>query len=254
MRYTEFMHSLLHRAGIDLVRWPSRPDKSLMSWTLKSLMQSYGINCVFDVGANIGQFGQELRSLGYSGRIVSFEPSPASFQELTRLSARDAAWRIRQIGLADKPGTGTLHIHEASVFDSLHPALPQAELPDTMNTIPSYADSGEITVTLSTLAAEYDDSIAGISNPRILLKSDTQGHDLDVIAGAQGLSHAVVAVLVELSVQAIYSDQPYMTHVIDKLKEEGFVPVAFQPVSYSLDNLRVIEFDGLFARQDLQAS
>jgi FkbM family methyltransferase len=249
MRYSEFMHDLVRKAGVDIVRWPKRPDDTLMSWTIKSLIEAQDINCVLDVGANKGQFGKELRSLGYQGRIVSFEPSPASFEALSQLTSGDTAWQVRQIGLAAKPGTATLHIHKASVFDSLHPSLPRTELPDTIEEIPSYAGNGEVTVTLSTLAAEYGDSITGIDNPKILLKSDTQGHDLDVINGAQGLPHQVVAVLVELSVQAIYAGQPYMTHVMDRLKEEDFIPIAFQPVNYSLDKLRVVEFDGLFVRQ-----
>ena len=114
---------------------------------------------------------------------------------------------------------------------------------------PGYSDTGTSTVTLSTLADEYESAVAGIANPRVLLKSDTQGHDLNVIEGAQGLPENVVAVLVELSVQPIYEEQPYMTRVIDRLKEEGFIPIAFSPVTTSFDKLRVIEFDGVFVRK-----
>jgi FkbM family methyltransferase len=246
-------HALLRRAGVDIIRWPKRPDDFLMSWTIKSLIRTADINCVFDVGANTGQFGQLLRSLGYRDRIVSFEPSPSSFQSLSQAAARDSAWQTRPIGLAAKPGTAELHTHGASVFDSLHSSLPPAELPDVLEGIPEYADRGTVTVELSTLEAEYAGSVAGISQPRVLLKSDTQGHDLDVIAGAHGLPREVVAVLVELSVEPVYADQPYLTQVIDRLKEEDFRPIAFQPVTYALDGLRVVEFDGLFARPPLNA-
>jgi hypothetical protein len=40
-----------------------------------ALMQNRRINLVLDVGANTGQFGQYLRSLGYRGRIVSYRSS-----------------------------------------------------------------------------------------------------------------------------------------------------------------------------------
>ena len=39
-----------------------------------------------------------------------------------------------------------------------------------------------------------------------------------------------------------------MTQLMNHLQTEGFTPVTFQPNSRSSDNLRVIEFDGLFLR------
>lgn len=252
MHIPDFARPRLRRAAVDLVRWSKkRPDDLLMEWAFSSLVQDKGVNCVLDVGANKGQFGQLIRSLGYQGRIVSFEPSPASFQTLSQRAARDDSWQTRPVGLAAKPGSAELHLHGDSVFDSLHSSLPQhTELPDVIGTYAGYADTSTSTVTLSTLADEYDNAVAGISAPRVLLKSDTQGHDLDVIEGAQGLPEQIVAVLVELSVQAIYEDQPYMTRVIDKLKDEEFIPVAFGPVTANFDRLRVVEFDGVFVRLD----
>lgn len=254
MRYTGFARALLRRAGVDIIRWPKRPDEFLMSWTISSLIKTTGINCVLDVGANSGQFGRLLRSLGYTGRIVSFEPSPRAFQSLSQVASRDDAWRVHQLGLAAKPGSAELHTHASSVFDSLHSSLDGTALPDVIDGIPEYADRGTVTVNLSTLATEYAGAVEGISSPRILLKSDTQGHDLDVIAGAQGLPENVLAVLVELSVQPIYADQPSMTQVMERLREEDFIPIAFQPVTRSLDELRVVEFDGLFARRQLRTA
>ncbi len=255
MHVPNFARALLRRAGVDIIRWSKRPDDVLVQWVISSLVETQGINCVLDVGANEGQFGKLIRFLGYHGRIVSFEPSPVTFQKLNQLASRDGSWQTRQVGLAAQAGTAELHMHDDSIFDSLHSSLlRRTELPDVIDAYHGYADTSTSTVTLSTLAAEYESAVAGISNPRVLLKSDTQGHDLDVIIGAQGIPEHVVAVLVELSVQPIYEDQPYMTQVMDRLKEEDFLPIAFGPVTTWFDKLQVIEFDGVFVRQHKKAA
>ena len=112
------------------------------------------------------------------------------------------------------------------------------------------AETGTATVSLSTLEAEFPSIVAGVDSPRVLLKSDTQGHDAAVLRGAGpgGLPPSVVAVLVELAAQPIYNDQPKMTEVMDILLDDGFTPVAFQPLFQSSDGLRMVEIDGLFMR------
>jgi FkbM family methyltransferase len=46
---------------------------------------SYGINKVFDVGANVGQYAERKISLGYRGQIISFEPISSVFTELEKM-------------------------------------------------------------------------------------------------------------------------------------------------------------------------
>ena len=38
------------------------------------MLRATDVNCVIDVGANVGQFGIALRRAGYRGCIVLFEP------------------------------------------------------------------------------------------------------------------------------------------------------------------------------------
>lgn len=236
------MRNLMRRTGFDVVRWPRRPD-DVLDWALDAVLRSRDINCVIDVGANRGHFGQLVRTLGYTGRIVSFEPSPSTLPALRAVAARDAQWEVRSIGLSAAPGTAVLRLHEGPELDSVLSALP-----GVVDQIPIMAEIGTAEVTLSTLAAEYPAIVEGIDEPRVLLKSDTQGHDAEVLLGARGLPPEVVAVLVELAAQPIYAGQPRMTAIMDILLDDGFTPVAFQPLFQSSDGLRIVELDGLFMR------
>jgi len=236
---------VLHRAGIDVVRYPHRPDSGAVDWGLAEIFRSRGINCVIDVGGNRGLFAKRLRGLGYAGRIVSFEPSPTTLPIIRAAAEKDPDWTVRPVALSSAPGEATLNLHKGPELDSMLDALPSA-----LDQLDTMAPAGTATITLSTLEAEFPAAVAGIAEPRVLLKSDTQGHDAEVLRGAGdgGLADSVVAVLVELAAQPIYAGQPSMTTVMDLILSGGFDPVAFEPFFSSSDGLRMVELDALFLR------
>lgn len=166
------MRNLMHRAGFDVARWPRRPDDGVLDWALDAVLTSREINCVIDVGGNRGHFGERLRALGYRCRIVSFEPSPSTLPVIKQAAARDGRWEVRPVGLSASPGTAELRLHEGPELDSLLTAIP-----GVADQIPIMAETGTATVSLSTLAGEFPAIVAGIGSPRVLVKSDTQGHD-----------------------------------------------------------------------------
>jgi FkbM family methyltransferase len=236
---------LLHRAGIDVIRWPHRPEAGVIDWALSEVLRSRAINCVIDVGGNRGLFARRLRELGYDGRIVSFEPSPTTLPAIQAAAQHDPNWIVRPVALSSEPGQAQLRLHRMPELDSLLDALP-----GVVDQVPDMSGTGTATITLSTLADEFPAVIAGIDRPRVLLKSDTQGYDAEVIRGAgkEGLFPSVVAVLVELAAQPIYRNQPAMTSVMELIMSDGFSPVAFEPWFRSSDGLRAVELDALFMR------
>ena len=70
---------------------------------LKRVLERFSVDCVFDVGANDGQYATQLRKkVGYKGLIISFEPIPESAQiireksKMTRVGLlRSAGFRLR---------------------------------------------------------------------------------------------------------------------------------------------------------------
>jgi FkbM family methyltransferase len=102
----------LQRANLSIGREP-------MTLRLARAIDSLSIDAVLDVGANVGQFAALLRSAGFSGRIVSFEPLPEAFDALSWRASRDSYWEARQIAVGEPDGTPTIHVSRNSYSSSL---------------------------------------------------------------------------------------------------------------------------------------
>lgn len=85
----------LRRCGFDLHRYAWWQDARERR---HRLYKAKGIDLVLDVGANIGQFHDEIRRDGYGGDIISFEPLSNAIAERRR-RAEDARWQLRQLAL-----------------------------------------------------------------------------------------------------------------------------------------------------------
>lgn len=88
-------------------------------------MSYHKIDTVFDVGANIGQYGKKLRESGYKGRIISFEPLSEAFKELEKISHHDPLWETLNIGLGNYDGKAKINVSPFSVFSSIFNTLPR---------------------------------------------------------------------------------------------------------------------------------
>ncbi len=88
----------LRRVGIDLARYP----ESDPMFGVVRLLAHFGVGCVVDVGANSGGFASTIRTLGHSGRIVSFEPLSGPFELLAARAAKDPPWEARRVAAGDQ--------------------------------------------------------------------------------------------------------------------------------------------------------
>ena len=84
---------------------------------------------------------------------------------------------------------------------------------------------------------------------RVLLKTDTQGWDLEVIEGAAGCLDRVFALQVELSVRPIYEGSTDWLATLSRLRELGFRPAQLTSVGRD-DALGLLELDCLLVRED----
>jgi FkbM family methyltransferase len=231
---------LARAAGLELRRF-----HPASSWAaqLRAMLASNRVNLVFDVGANTGQFGKELRRhVGYGGRIVSFEPMRAAHRELLRAAAKDRLWEVApRAAVGAESGTVTLNLAGNSVSSSILPMLPVHA-----NAAPESRYSGTETVRmepLDSLALDYvrDDSIA-------LLKIDTQGYESQVLSGAPKTLARVVGVQLELSLIPLYSGEKLMPEMIEYMQSVDFDLWGIAPTFAEARSGRTLQVDAVFFR------
>jgi len=81
-----FLRGCVQRVGLNLSYYTP----------LARALNANGITTVFDIGANKGQFGSELRRDGYLGKIISFEPMVAAHAVLSSCARGDKLWHVHE--------------------------------------------------------------------------------------------------------------------------------------------------------------
>jgi FkbM family methyltransferase len=232
-----FVLAVLKRRGLMLVKTVEL-DYPLLTH-LRELLARLEIDTVLDVGAHYGEYASRLRGIGYEGRIVSFEPVQQNYQVLERAAASDPEWSVKRVALGAKAETRTMRVAERSDGSSFYESSGLA-----MQLEPRFATAGKEQVDVRSLA-ELWPSIAGAAE-RVLLKTDAQGADLDILRAAP--LDQVAAVQCELTLLPMYDQQEPTFHGgIVWLTERGFALTNVSPVL--VDGLRMLEADCVFVRR-----
>ena len=176
---------------------------------------------VFDVGANVGQSIHRFRSRFPRCIIHSFEPSPTTFETLSQQASKLKDVHLWNYALGSVSGQMTFLENEHSDMSSF---LPISEF-------------GWGKVTKETLVEVktidqfcYDANIEQID----ILKSDTQGFELEVFKGADRTMRANKIGLIYFEI--IFSDQyknlPSFAQIYDFLTSREFLLVSFYQFYY----------------------
>jgi len=245
-----FAKNILSEFGIHVSR--SAPEH--LDAHLRAIIRKLELNCILDVGAHHGEYGKTLREVGYEGRILSFEPVSAHFKVLADQSRDDPKWEIHPIALGDQDGQTEINLYEGTTFASLltPSEYGKESFPDKMCSI------GKERIHTRRLEGIFEDCIRGIRNPRVLLKTDCQGLDLQVIQGAGQRLAEIGAIQCEVSVNPIYAEMSNTaSRIFPALLEAGFRLTGLFPVTRDRnDGLSIIELDCVFFRppSDLRTS
>ena len=214
---------------------------------LRRFLSTFAVDCLFDVGANRGQYATMVRrDAGYRGLILSFEPNPDVFAELQKHAASDGHWHVFNMALSDFDGTASFNIRAADQFSSLKkPSGAQDAI---------FAERNKVTKTVDMQCRRLDGLLPELTAQhgfaRPFLKMDTQGHDLSVCEGAGDALGVMLGVQTELGVRPIYEGGAGYRAMIDWLEARSFVPSAFFANNKGHFPL-LVEMDGIFVNRAL---
>lgn len=237
----EAIRSAFRRLGVDVRRYSflMSPDDQF-----RAMFAHHGIDLVFDVGANAGQYSTELRSrFGYQGRIVSFEPLPAAYEKLLGAAAGDPSWEVApRAAVGSTAGSVVLHVSGNSQSSSVLSMLDAhaAAAPESRYV------RDEI-VPMTTLDIAAGDHVKDDS--RVFLKIDTQGYESEVLRGATALLSRVLGVQMEMSVTSLYDGQLLMRDLWRVLEDAGFELWMLSPVFVDRQTGRLLQVDATFFRK-----
>lgn len=243
LKFRSIIKSVLASRGFDVIPTHARHTIPLLDG-LARLFDAPGIDLVIDVGGNRGQFRDTLRyDTKYPGRIISFEPSPDDFAVLSKRAAEDPNWEVHQIALGSENATLPFHVMRDSVMSSLHTIDPDGE---------TQFRNCEVERVIEVDVRRLDDLVKelGISGDHILIKVDTQGHDMEVLLGAPATIAKSIALLAELSQLPIYEGSPDFLTSVSLIRDWGFAVAALSPVNVHQN--AVVEFDCLMVRPTVQ--
>lgn len=219
---------------------PDRLLQKYLQWRfIRKTLDNLKINCVLDVGANKGQFATSLRKVGYQGQIISFEPIAQDFTILSQTLANDSKWQGLNLALGNENGTKTFNV-----------STKQTQLSSFLALKAEGWDIQSHTVEMKQLDQLFPDLIANIPNPRVFLKMDTQGYDIEVIKGATQCIDNILGLISELSVRPAYEEMPTYLESLQLYEKMGFRLVDLGVAARDSRTHEMVEYDCVMIRPE----
>ena len=230
-----FIKKIARRFGHDIMHLPA--DPVVREWL--DLMRSNDIEVLFDVGANTGQFGKKVRSLGYTGLIISFEPLPDAYAQLQRTALDDQLWQTVRSGVGDYDGSAEINVSRNSYSSSLLSMLP----------LHVESEGNSVYVRQETIQMQKIDSVINQycrPDQNVYVKIDTQGFERQVFEGCRQSFDRIKGFQLELSLQPLYEQETLMAEMIDRLRQAGYKLKLIESGHRHYDTGELLQLEGYF--------
>jgi FkbM family methyltransferase len=228
----------LRRLGIDVTRYD---PMGMVEARRQRLLDHRGIDTVLDVGANVGQYAQALRTHGYTRRIISFEPLSDAFVQLSARVQMDRNWECIQSAIGDREGEVEINVAQNSFSSSI---LPMCDI--HLASAPDSAYQRRERVSLHRLDS-FESKWPSASH-RLFLKIDVQGFERQVFEGAPRTLAQAVGLEVELSLVPLYRGQALALEIVELVSRAGLKLVSLEPGFAEPRTGELLQVDGIFVR------
>ncbi|MDA9962490.1 FkbM family methyltransferase [Opitutales bacterium] len=209
---------------------------------LNDFLEKQSVSLVLDIGANVGQWANEIRESGYGKKIISVEPLTSAFSVLSSNCSEDTFWTCQNFAVGNCDTTSEINISKNSVSSSLLPMLDShiEAAPESL-----FYQKEKIQILKLDSIAKQSVNI----NDIVFLKIDTQGYEKIVLDGAKDLLKQTVGIQLEMSFDPLYRGEINFTKLKIFLESLGFILFHIQNGFRHSKSQELMQVDTIFMRK-----
>ena len=180
--------------------------------------------------------------LGYSKKIISFEPLTNAFMELNTNSLKDDNWLANNYAIGNEDAKSVINIAGNSLSSSI------------LNMLPSHIESEQLSKYIAQEEIEVKklDSVFNSfckKDEKVMVKIDTQGFEKNVIDGATKSLMNIKIIQLEMSIVPLYENEMLFIEMINYLDNKGFQLFSLENVFSDPTTGQLLQVDGIFVNK-----
>ena len=207
------------------------------------IINTFQVDVLLDVGANNGNYATTMRNVGFSKKIISFEPQKKAFDELQKISEGDNLWQVNHFALGNEDGNSVINIAGNSLSSSILEMLPKHS-----DTAPESIYVEKENITIKKLDTIFNSIVS--ANDIVMLKIDTQGFEKNVLDGAENALKNISIIQLEMSIVPLYKNEILMLDMIKHLDEIGFQLFSIENGFSDPSTGQLLQADGVFVNKN----
>ncbi len=171
------------------------------------------VDCVIDIGANVGDWAANLLFFCQPDFLLCVEPDPDLANQLRRRFAKNRTVHVEEAAMGDSSKVAELRLMHNPALNSLRqPTITMAALfPEP------FQPAGSVQVAVKTL-----DAVAPRDRRINLLKIDAQGFEREVLNGAKETLKRTDIVIIEVNLQPHYDGEAGIFELDAIMQQHGF--------------------------------
>ena len=216
-------------------------EKELYKKQKWDFLKNMNIKTILDIGANEGQFAEEIYNIFPDATIYSFEPIMKSYDQLVENFRSKNRLHTYNIAIGEKDEKKTFYLSSASPSSSI---LKMGKLHKAL--FPHTSSITEEVVTIKKL-----DNVEDIQfEDNLLIKIDVQGAEDKVIIGGLKTFRKAKIIITEVSYATLYENQPLFKDIFLLLDSLNFKYFGNLEQFYNPQTRAPLFSDAIFINQE----